>query len=368
MNFNWRLAWLLAGAVLGAASPCGALAQEPPKEGASGVASQALWTRAAVIRPNYEYAKVESICTVSFDSAARRLAFGWTTGHVEVWDLNRARRLAEGGGRPLGSTGTHINQVRFVCKDTRLAVASEFYTPDLWSAESCERLCQLSDDDEGHFNVSGEFPMTFACIASFSWNGRPAILGRFGRQLVAWDACSGAELTRFAEFDAAIGRSKVLGISVSQNGRTAAACLADGRVLILDLSKRALVRNVAADPSIPREATSVAVGPDGRYVTFAQGLIQTMQCDTGKRVWSMDGEGEFADAFSASPDGESIVMRHDRNDYKKSEIVQVDVATGKIIARIPTELKNIKSIVFDRDGSRIALAGDEIEIWRRTQP
>ncbi|HYV34942.1 MAG TPA: WD40 repeat domain-containing protein [Gemmataceae bacterium] len=120
----------------------------------------------------------------------------------------------------------------------------------------------------------------------------------------------------------------------------------------------------------------LAYSPDGKYLAIAVGKrIQIWDLATGGEPRWLDGQGDWVWAIDFSRDSRSLIsvavdyhveimdgkLVHLENPVAE-RIFAWDVGTGKVIARLGNELKDLSSVAFLADGKHAAIANDRGKI------
>jgi WD40 repeat protein len=146
------------------------------------------------------------------------------------------------------------------------------------------------------------------------------------------------------------------GMTVSRDGRLAAAAGASGLVRIFDLRRRALISTIRGHRGA---ALNVAFSPDGTRVATGgeDGVVAIADVDGGNRrellkiprVIPKRGNGG-ANGVEFSPDGRSLVVGGRDGTVR---LIDVDRATSRVLGRQHDEVQRVH---FDRAGTKVVSA------------
>jgi RNA polymerase sigma factor (sigma-70 family) len=128
-----------------------------------------------------------------------------------------------------------------------------------------------------------------------------------------------------------------------------------GEIILWDAETGKILFTHASPSSVP----SVAFSPDGGIVATANqdGTIRLLHVPTGK-LFQFEIRQNGVDAVTFSPDGKILVGAG-------SDVTLWDAITGKEIRSVKGDEKSIRSVAFNRDGSRLAATETPgtIRIW-----
>ncbi|MGE0816765.1 MAG: TIR domain-containing protein [Vicinamibacterales bacterium] len=228
-----------------------------------------LWTRASGDTTSFSAGPGESVRSVAFDPAGRRLAAAGTLGTIVVWDLGSLppRRMVSSPPSlgPLWS-------VAFSPDGRTLAAAGESHEVTLWDAATMRQVGQpLRAHAETIYSVSFD-----------SGGQRLASADRSGRVLV-WDLS--ARQPAYTQGD------EVWTLALSRDGRTLASGSKDGTIALFDIDAS---RSMSLTGRHASGVSSVAfVGDDARRLVSAGHDFAVVEWDLGpsptSRVLTRDG-------------------------------------------------------------------------------
>jgi len=158
---------------------------------------------------------------------------------------------------------------------------------------------------------------------------------------------------------------QVVGVAISPDGKTLAACAVDGTVKLWDLASAQCRRTVKAHQGTCR---CVAFSPDGK-------LLASAGDDRQVKLWDAAGEGirtmgyvhgDWVDRVAFSPDGNMLASGGADGAVKLG-----DVATGRLLRTFTGHTGQVWGLAFSPDGSTLASAGGwrpvdagaEVKLW-----
>jgi WD40 repeat protein/tRNA A-37 threonylcarbamoyl transferase component Bud32 len=158
---------------------------------------------------------------------------------------------------------------------------------------------------------------------------------------------------------------KVVGVAISPDGKTLAACAIDGTVKLWDLGSGQCRRTLSAHQGACRD---VAFSPDGK-------LLASVGDDRQVKLWDLAGEGarsmayvhpDWLDHVAFSPDGKTVASAGGGGSVKVG-----DVATGRLLRTLTGHTGLVCALAFSPDGNVLASAGGwrpidagaELKLW-----
>jgi WD40 repeat protein len=201
---------------------------------------------------------------------------------------------------------------------------------------------------------------------AFSPDGRTLATAGWGNSILIWDWEKGRKTL---EMD---GGSKVSKVLYDSDGKRIASTGDDGTARIWDATtgkelvkisenRHAYIYDAAFSPDGNRLATAATpIGASGK-------AVKVWDVATGKQLLSLPLDSAYCVAFS--PDGRILVTPWDvynpRQTLISSGIKFWDAKTGKEIDRWPCHDREVCSLAFDGDGTRLVTASIDgtIKVW-----
>jgi WD40 repeat protein/serine/threonine protein kinase len=332
---------------------------------------------------------------VAFSPDGRRLATGGAFGEGHnIWDAETGRRL-----RTLPAQQHPVTAVAFSPDGRRLALACIGRNVTLLDSTTDMHVQTLVHSG----NVLG---------AAFSPNGQRLATTGEDKTVRIWDPETGREVLSLRGHAASCGC-----VAFSPDGHRLASCSTDGTIRVWDATplRGDEGQEVLTFAQQNDEIRSVAVSPDGERVVSA-GLgphVKVWNAATGQPIvvfpghtpvvfsvaWHPDGQriatagsegprhavkvwdgrtGREHFAVPASQDGfagpyTAVAFRPDGRYLvtgNQDGVVQVrDSQTGKEVHRLVTHGREVRGLVFSRDGEHLASASSdgEVKLWDATR-
>ena len=291
---------------------------------------------------------------VSADGA--RVAVGFASGAIRVFDAATGRDLSPGSGH-----GAGITDLRFTPDGSRLITAAGDGTARAWDAATGRPLGAV--DIGGSPRLSADGGTVYAGEAVPKLGGRPDLF------LVARSTDTGRERWRAAGlFEAAADRTgKTLWAGEYRTPGAAVNGKELPPAMVIDATTGRPVR--PAPGGLP-----LAVSPDGRLtLTLAGSKVVVRDAATGtpKYTWSASDAGLLREssevagaAFSADGQRLAVVIRHRVISNREHAAVFVcEAATGKVVWGRQTAEYLGGAAAFSPDGACVAVAGPTAKLF-----
>jgi WD40 repeat protein/serine/threonine protein kinase len=291
------------------------------------------------------------VTALAFSPDGTRLASASFGRSVHVCDTATGERLLD-----LLHTG-NVNGVAFSPDGQRLASCGEDRTVRVWDAATGREVLGL----RGHTALCG-------CVA-FSPDGHRLASASIDGTIRVWDATPLREGERRETLTFDRHDDEVHTVAVSPDGRWVASAGYDALVKVWD-ARTGEVRATLSGHTIL--VFSIAWQPDGRRVAAAgsdgqRHTVRVWDAATGQQAFEIPaGPDHFSMPYSAvafrPPDGRYLVTG-------KADALQVwDARTGKSAGELGTNDRDVRGVVFSRDGRHLASTSGNgnVKFWDAT--
>jgi WD40 repeat protein len=177
-----------------------------------------------------------------------------------------------------------------------------------------------------------------------------------------WEATTGRELLTFG--DVALEAP----LAISPDGSLIATQQETGEVVLWDAKtgeRRREVCKLQTRSELP--LNQMAFTPDGTALAVADGTLGLWDVETGKEVGRIGCPVDTFGGLTLSPDGRRLVVVPRGGRLMPTALKVFDVATGREVASLPGHGSVVPTVVFSRDGNRIASASlTEVRVWDGT--
>jgi WD40 repeat protein/serine/threonine protein kinase len=292
------------------------------------------------------------VSALAFSPDGGRLASASVGRSVTLWDTRTCELL-----QPLPHTGNVLG-VAFSRDGRRLASAGEDKTVHLWDTATGREVLGL----HGHTDMCG-------CVA-FSPDGWRLASASHDGTIRVWDATplrvdEGQETLTFTQHD-----HEVRSVAVSPDGRWIASAgngtlvrvwdAATGRPSFEFQGHRDVVFCVAWHPDGRRIATAGSLGRQNKVMVWdaSDGRVHFEISDDGR-----DSSAGPYQVVAFSPDG-----RHLLTGQLEGAVQIWDAGTGRAVGTLATHDREIRGLVFSRDGRLASATGDgKVKLWDATR-
>lgn len=186
-------------------------------------------------------------------------------------------------------------------------------------------------------------------------DGRQALTGTNGGQVVLWDVENGREVRRFDGHTATVDA-----LAFSPDGKQALSGAFDGTMRLWDVASGKELRRLDVGPQV--QVFSVAFSPNGKHAISGSHmwLLQVWDLDTGKELRRFAGHNHWVLSVVISPDGRLALSGSSDGSVRLWEM-----ATGKQLRQFIHLKPGVESVAFARDGRRALSTGDDkmVRLW-----
>lgn len=228
------------------------------------------WTEVASLPGDPERKKYRQARRVAFGSDSKRLAVGYSTGEIYVWDVK---------GRKVVAKCDHKNEISAIAvsPDGKLIASGTSFGLRLWDAETGKQVVAVDQKSSGKHDVQA---IAFAGGKTVVTADSPGFVKSFG-------VTDGAESASF-KMPTVGSDTTVAAVGVTKDGKTV---VVPGLMAGLDPERPKTLRSgivvldgVSAKPRLFVEGVTakfLALSPDGRLAAVSTG-------DSGDGIWIYD--------------------------------------------------------------------------------
>jgi WD40 repeat protein len=300
--------------------------------------------------------------SLAFNSNGSILASGGTDSTVRLWNIATGTSL----GNPL--TG-HQGVVTSLAWSSlgQLASGDSFDGIILWNVQTSVPNNQSSQDLR--LIQSAVFSLDGKLLVTVDRGGK--IVLRNGTNMAYIDTLS-VPVGSTTPQEVQDGYLPVCALAISPDGRTLAAGITKGTIILWNIVTRKVIGEIVNAPSQEQRhcyAQSMAFSLDGHLLI--EGFTNSNGPNSTINLWNVstqkivrrltsntDEQGYYMDGLTLSPDGRTLASY----DYRSSEVLRWDLITGRIIDRIVMSHERPVSIIhvsFGPDGHTVLTAGDD---------
>ncbi|MBE9062477.1 NACHT domain-containing protein [cf. Phormidesmis sp. LEGE 11477] len=326
----------------------------------------------------------DSIQTLAFDAASRKLASGDTGNAIRVWNLGTGERiqLFEGhsdwvrtvhfspGGRLLASgsndktiklwnteTGqcvrtieaheTRVWSVAFTPDQTTVASGSDDRTIKLWDVRTGQCMKTLWGNSRGLWSIA------------FSADGTKVYCGSDDRRVQMWEVASGENLKALQGH-----QGRVRTIALSEEAQLIASASDDKTVRLWDMQTGECLQTMKKHYDW---VWSVDFSPDGQMLASGSLDNSVILWDTQTRQYlrTLEGHTKFVWSVAWRPVNTTSTNSVLASGSADQTVRLWDAATGACLHVLKGHGYQVASLAFSPDGSRLASVSDggEIKVW-----
>jgi WD40 repeat protein/tRNA A-37 threonylcarbamoyl transferase component Bud32 len=172
-----------------------------------------------------------------------------------------------------------------------------------------------------------------------------------GNDVQIWDLNTGQEVVALKGHSAT-----VFGIAISRDGERLASASLDKTVKVWDLKTRKTLLTLAGEARLH----SVAFSPDGKRIAAGEvtSTVRLWDSHSGRQLYTLPADYCYP-SVAFSPDGKRLAAANANN------AKLWDVENGREVLTLKGHSKQVLSVRFSRDGTRIASASADntVKVW-----
>ncbi len=332
----------------------------------------------------------DSLWAVAFSPDGKRVAAAGADKSIRVYDPETGKLEAT-----LTGAKSPITSLAFLADSNRLVAAGGDQVLVIWDVAKQKAIKELPGHESAVLSVAT------------SDDGKLVVSGSADKTTRGFDPDAGKELWSWA------GRSAVCAVAVRKGSKSVAVGLADGSLVVLDISGKspteaatqsahvAGVASLAYSPDGNRLAsvggdgalrvwavgennslsqlvrfdgqskpgagfsplTGVAFAPDGRYVAAvgADGIVRVWDVQTKSEVRGLQGHTDWVTSVAFSPDGRLLASVG----VEKDRVLRLFELPPLEISSSGGHAQGVNAVTVSRDGTLVATAGTDqnIKVW-----
>ena len=313
----------------------------------------------------------EEVNSVAYSPDGTKIISSSEGSTINIWDANTGEclknlkrfsdfpditKIFSGSRDEIGHSG-EVNSVAFSPDGTKIISGSTDKTIKIWDANTGHCLKTL----EGH--------SSFVESVAFSPDGTKIISGSFDETVKIWDANTGECLKTLK------GHSDyVESVAYSPDGTKIISGSWDGTIKIWDANTGECLKTLEGHTD---NVESVAYSPDGtKIISGSQDrTIKIWDASTGECLKTLEGH---VNSVAYSPDGTKIISggserisgkyirKHIKRKDKDFGAIKIwDANTGECLKTLEGHSKDVSSVAFSPDGTKIISGSEDhtIKIW-----